>query len=78
MKTAKDLIDAGVVELRGDATVRVQLLHGYFYHICCDCHLVHRVHVRGVDTLEMRWEHLPELPSEDVDRAAVEVLEVEP
>ena len=47
---------------------------GFFYQICCDCGLTHKVHVRGARTLQARWERVDEPDFSDVDSSRVEVL----
>lgn len=60
--------EAGAVDLESDRFVRIEMRNGYFYQVCCDCGLVHRVHIGGKpEKITIRFERLDDgLPVDDV------------
>ena len=64
--------DDGAYYADSDHWLTMTLDNGIFYHECCVCGSAHRVHVRGVTELTVRWERLPEgIPRDEIDAGKV-------
>ena len=64
--------DDGAYFADSDRWLTITLNNGTFFQECCVCGLAHRVHVRGVTELTVRWERLPGgIPRDEIDAAAV-------
>ena len=69
--------EAGAVDLDSDKFVRIEIKNGYFYQVCCDCGLTHRVHISGKpEEITIRFERLEGLPLDDVIKDGATVADL--
>jgi len=71
MGNVKEIEAMGGVVLEDDRFVIVQVGREHFYHVCCSCGQIHRVHMPDVEEVKFRWERIDKIPDNVVIDAAM-------